>query len=630
MNWQGGSAVPFLFVAYAAVGEDGGVPSLSLPAMPHWEIRVTAPNYCEVTRRVRLEEGSRALRVGEVVLPRAYLRVTGRVVDRSGRPVVGALVSNHGDGRWALAVKTDARGRFSLWPLYAGPVAVTVKVKGQLVAGKLVQAGDTGVRITVGDTTVQRGQKPSAKQFAKLQRLVAEDMAEAAELLVRVHKQRHFPALELCDLAVVAPERTRKLFDTLSLPDSAGPEWYLASPLRPYPKWDSQAWNRTWNLVLAARHVFVGQPERARKLLDEAEKSARQIPQEGQRAGMLALVGQWVWLLDRHQGEALIREALASSDKCTAPRDFYELARGAALIDVKTAAGLARHGHPPAELPAQLAVRAAAAGEASLARSLKLVADHGSSEDALATAAILLAPRQPRTTLALAGRVQEPLLRARVVVAAGLGLALSDRKAAEQALEKAAAIVEEAAVSGDPNRWLHVLSEPAAVMGKVASAAQVLGTSRANEYVWRALALRAGGMKRDWPLTGSVLAEANAMAALGLASCAPAVARSLLKERVFPHFGPSPPLREAYAAAALADPDWAEQLLKLPDHFDDRDADALVARYRAVREALAVSPTTVLVVTEGRPRPYDWKTTALILYSARLWDAVAQQTARAR
>jgi hypothetical protein len=94
---------------------------------------------------------------GDIVkLPDLVLRklqairaVTGRVVDRDGRPIRGASLSQSGDGPSRTATTTDDDGRFRLAGFYEGAGLVFAEKAGLRFGGAIVRPGPEPVAITL-------------------------------------------------------------------------------------------------------------------------------------------------------------------------------------------------------------------------------------------------------------------------------------------------------------------------------------------------------------------------------------------------------------------------------------------------------------------------------------------------
>ena len=86
-----------------------------------------------------------------VLLPmllRPLRTISGRVVDRQGKPVAGIEVFQAGDGPERTTTTTDADGRFALAGFRQGPVFLFARGDGFRFFGQLIKPGD-------GDITVE-------------------------------------------------------------------------------------------------------------------------------------------------------------------------------------------------------------------------------------------------------------------------------------------------------------------------------------------------------------------------------------------------------------------------------------------------------------------------------------------
>ena len=125
---------------------------------------------------------------GDVVtLPDLVLRklqsiraVSGRVVDREGRPIRGAAVSQSGDGPIRIATTTDDDGRFRLAGIYEGAALVFAEKAGFRFGGAIVGPGPLPVTITLA-----RDVEPPIARLATLPSPMAraEERALARELV---------------------------------------------------------------------------------------------------------------------------------------------------------------------------------------------------------------------------------------------------------------------------------------------------------------------------------------------------------------------------------------------------------------------------------------------------------------
>ncbi len=112
--------------------------------------------FAEVSAPGRLSTRSRSVRIddhgGE--LPPVTLRrvrsVCGQVVDQQGRPLVGALVSQSGDGPMATETRSDEQGRFQLTGVLEGPVILLVEKSSFRSAPHSVSQTNQPITVSVG------------------------------------------------------------------------------------------------------------------------------------------------------------------------------------------------------------------------------------------------------------------------------------------------------------------------------------------------------------------------------------------------------------------------------------------------------------------------------------------------
>jgi Carboxypeptidase regulatory-like domain len=108
-----------------------------------------------------------------VLLPmiqRPLRTISGRVVDRQGRPVAGIEIFQSGDGPERTATKGDAEGRFRLGGFRQGPVFLFARGEGFRFFGQLIKSGDDNITVELTRT----GERP-----AREMRMLPEAVSEA-------------------------------------------------------------------------------------------------------------------------------------------------------------------------------------------------------------------------------------------------------------------------------------------------------------------------------------------------------------------------------------------------------------------------------------------------------------------
>jgi Carboxypeptidase regulatory-like domain len=89
------------------------------------------------------------------MLQRPLRTISGAVVDRQGKPVVGVEVFQSGDGPERTSTKTDAAGRFTLGGFSQGPVFVFARGEGFRFFGRLIKSSDGDISVDL-TRTVER------------------------------------------------------------------------------------------------------------------------------------------------------------------------------------------------------------------------------------------------------------------------------------------------------------------------------------------------------------------------------------------------------------------------------------------------------------------------------------------
>ena len=86
--------------------------------------------------------------LGDVVL-RRLRTVEGKVADRQGQPVAGAVVRQSGDGPVATQTETDANGHFRLSGVLAEPAFIFGAKEGYRFQGQSIAANASSVELTI-------------------------------------------------------------------------------------------------------------------------------------------------------------------------------------------------------------------------------------------------------------------------------------------------------------------------------------------------------------------------------------------------------------------------------------------------------------------------------------------------
>jgi len=154
------------------------------------------------------------------VLPDLLLRrtltlrtVTGRVVDRQGRPMSGVTVLQSGDGPRRSRARTDAAGRFQIGGVADGPAFLFAEKPGFRFGGRLIGAGNEAVELVLdrADQTPRTMLKtlpwPTSREDERaLVRTLLEPIAVPSDLRQRIPADFQLRRV-LCPLAWVDPPR---------------------------------------------------------------------------------------------------------------------------------------------------------------------------------------------------------------------------------------------------------------------------------------------------------------------------------------------------------------------------------------------------------------------------------------
>jgi protocatechuate 3,4-dioxygenase beta subunit len=157
MMWAGRSAATFQ-QAQAAFDTQGAFSITPLPQSQHYSLTVRATGYGNDSRQVQATEtDTESLALPPFTLKPANLKLEGRVVDASDKPVPGAQVNLGGVGQPTDNTVTDAKGHFAFTHVCEGPVRVTAFDRsagnGPMVPSSAqAQGGDTDVVVKLGVT----------------------------------------------------------------------------------------------------------------------------------------------------------------------------------------------------------------------------------------------------------------------------------------------------------------------------------------------------------------------------------------------------------------------------------------------------------------------------------------------
>ena len=340
-----------------------------------YQVDITAPGY-QSGRTAMIETGEEeVLTFPDVTLRRliAVRAVTGRVVDREGRPVAGALVSQAGDGPRRTEATTDGDGRFRLGGIYSGPALVFAEQEGFRFGGAIVGADSVPAEVRlarVGEPPIAalKTLPPSmsrAEERALGRELLAPVLADARSGSLETAAARVVPALARLD-----PDRVLEMIEdrVVGQPAAALGAVVLArfedDPGRAAAtiEADSDPVSRGRDFLALADAVPASDPRR-REFLDRALAEARRGDGGGSaRVELLGRVGdRWLDLGDVARATPALREGQAALASARGNRFAFEdetFAEVLAAIDLPSARAIfERKGQPNVSRPNQDEIR---------------------------------------------------------------------------------------------------------------------------------------------------------------------------------------------------------------------------------------------------------------------------------
>ena len=117
-----------------------------LPAGHRYQADVTAKGYGLVNREVSQEAEGQRIELEPFALAVADQRVAGVVEDAEARPVADINVAGYGEGQPNASGRTDAKGRFSIDGVCAGPI--TLQANSRTGGGTVItEGGETNITI---------------------------------------------------------------------------------------------------------------------------------------------------------------------------------------------------------------------------------------------------------------------------------------------------------------------------------------------------------------------------------------------------------------------------------------------------------------------------------------------------
>jgi protocatechuate 3,4-dioxygenase beta subunit len=520
--------------------------------------------------------------------------VAGRVVDRAGRPVAGAVVFQSGDSPTRTEATTGAEGRFALGGVVARHTFLFARKPGYRFAGLAI--GPTSDDVTLTIHTMQESPRlvrktlqpplPHEEDLALARRLLDPYAERALKQGGEAEKIRTLEAL-----ARVEPERAIELIQQKKVFQI--PFYNGAIGLRVAVGLMDESLDealavlegledpgvKAMGMLKAIDILAAGDRARALALLDRALLNARAAKEpEGIKLLLMGQVAErFLDLGAADRGRAHLRAGEAMAKQL--PRaGFVGYARGAfaeelAQIDPEAALALTKELADPGELDrhhGNIAHELAGRDPARSERVLAMVKDQYQRDQYAVRVVYRMAPPDLDRARRLAGAIGDDALKGYALGMMALRLAEGGKGPAREVLESAYESLERSSrVSRENPRSLYDITSIAAVLLPVA---ERVDPGLVDESLWRTLAMR---QPKPWD-TGpnDRTAYADVMLAMMLSRYDRDIARSLLEPLVRGE-GPARPYisprDELPAAVAAIDPKWAVALVEaMPDDADLR------------------------------------------------------------
>jgi hypothetical protein len=227
---------------------------------------------------------------------RSFRTITGRIVDRQGKPVANAEVFPPAEGMKRTSVKTNADGRFELGGVRRGPAFVLARAAGFRFCGQVLKPSESEVTVEL-----TRSSERPAREMKKLPDPIP--LAESRALARRLLDPWWQAA------ALRGDDNTRfSVLRMMARADPAGMLQRLATAKVP----DGKA--RSLLQSKAARAL-------AETDLEEAEAVAESITDAGIRAGTMARLADMLPLAERGRKVALLGRAAIHAGAAIDPSD---------------------------------------------------------------------------------------------------------------------------------------------------------------------------------------------------------------------------------------------------------------------------------------------------------------------
>ncbi len=573
-----------------------------------FEVPALAAGMLSVSLRTRdgkpardLPDEGRAIQPGETTKLTVKLEgltrlraVEGRVVDRQGKPVAGALVLQSGDGPSRTRASTHDDGRFRLEGINSeGPAFVFARKRGFRFHGQRVDDAPGPITLTLTRTEetppnvlrTRPSPLPHKEELALARRVLD---AEADKVLKGGDLNDKVRTLEA--LARVEPDRVLAEAEKGKFPDPFYNDMFRLRVVEGMAYDDPDAAAEVAEsggspMVRAMAYVAIvnamaATPEnRARRLelLDQALLQARGIKEADKRPLCLGQVAErWLDLGETDKATKLLREGEKLAREL--PNEtFAGYTRGAfaeelAQIDLDGALALTRDLSDPYEFDrhhGNIAHEQAGKDPAAAERVLAMVRTPRQRDSMAIRVCYRMAPVDLPRARRIAGSIQHTLMKPYALGMMAQALAGSEktRPVAAELLAEAFDDMARSVEAGQDE--FNNMESGAVTAASLLPAAEAIDPALVSEYLWRSISFR-----RPTPGPGSnpgqkwFLDAASAALAMRVARYDPDTARALLDPLASPlASGPdTPAAQEVIVALGLINPQKAVSVLEgIPD-----------------------------------------------------------------
>ena len=447
---------------------------------------------------------------------RGLRAVSGRVVDRAGEPVAGAVVSQSGDGPRPTRSVTDAEGRFRVDGVLDGRAFLFASKDRFRFRARPIGPGSGAVEIVLD----REFEQPAPFKPPTFPMTRAEEKAKAGELVAILKPRMKVGSDDRGDqarlLALEArldPNRVIELIqDQVVRADASLAEVALGlmedEPREALDLIESDRNDAGASTAYLA--VFDAVPASdsglRREVLSRAERRARAIHSSNspglmdQRALFLAKVAdRWLDVGDRDRAASVLREARAAFDAAPATGGYSpslaDVVKVLARVDLPAALAILDR-HPAAQKNnlgyfennlVSVAERAAEVDPAEAERLLERIGQDFIRKDATRRACYRMAPRDLERARRVASGLGEPTVPPLLDALAARAMVATDPRAARALLD--AAFAEFGRLAEAPS-GRQPRSEVPAVMAMCLPVAARVDPSLVPEYLARCLAAR--------------------------------------------------------------------------------------------------------------------------------------------